>query len=525
MEKNTNSRGEYTPERKALHEKIVNEVLSKGEKAIPPDKPVLVVLTGPPGSGKTTAGQPIIKKNFKDRKFATLNADDAKVKLPEYQGWNAAAVHEESSYIVEDLIYHKAFKENYNVVADITGQNGKKVKQWIKEASKAGYDVHIVNVTVPIHTSVERAYKRFLGKEGRYVPLDYVKEGVDYKPQKNFKELKNLPEVSTWTNIDNSGSVAKTIGRGGPGRKQRVKKAEFESTPYIDKTRDKDTTLFNGLTINELYDRMDDEWLDKFIAITIKVREEKEEVQKFNPNHDELGRFAPTNNPKGYDRISDSPSIPTRGTAVDLLQAGFDQDENAVEAHKFVNKVHNQVCDEYPAVAAIVDVAPIRSLAIFDNDYVPAEIIGSSHALGAYNDLLGQLLLSTNGGLVDNLDTSIERYAVGTGMAVTYRHEFGHHIWYNYGKGNAIAQVRFENEFDKLAKHIQKRTVEKSISRYAASLDYSDYFNWGRRNTKETFAETFSIWTNPKYHATTEDRLPPTIEAFMMKHFPRKVKE
>src|SRR5262249_5195720 len=94
--------GTYTPERTAGHNKILNDIFTAEAvaRATPPEgqKPTITFLGGRGGSGKswfTREGGAV------DAKHAiVLNSDDIKAALPEYRGWNAGQLHEESTDVL-----------------------------------------------------------------------------------------------------------------------------------------------------------------------------------------------------------------------------------------------------------------------------------------------------------------------------------------------------------------------------------------------------------------------------------------
>ena len=85
----------WTVTRRQLHRRIGMAALGKGSEAEPGALPLGVLLIGAPGSGKTSVGAPITA-GF-GVQFVVVNADDYKEQFPEYRGWNAAALHEESA--------------------------------------------------------------------------------------------------------------------------------------------------------------------------------------------------------------------------------------------------------------------------------------------------------------------------------------------------------------------------------------------------------------------------------------------
>ena len=155
---------DWTPERRAMHEKIIAEHF-KGKT--PVDKPTAVLMGGGPAAGKSSvldSGQVKLDKNS-----VHIDSDAIKVKsLPEYDKLvdagdvvgAAAWVHEESSYIAKQ-IQSKGSKESYNTVLDGTGDGSVKgLEKKINEMRAAGQRVVGHYVTIPTDTAWERALER-----------------------------------------------------------------------------------------------------------------------------------------------------------------------------------------------------------------------------------------------------------------------------------------------------------------------------------------------------------------------------
>ena len=203
--------GKYTTERAALHERIIDSMLNKNAKAKPGQKPQVMFIIGPPGAGKTSVGQPIT--NGIGVEFTTINADDVKSALPEYAGWNAALLHEESSDIAEGALLGRALAENHNILFDLTGASEKKMMKLADEMAARGYDLHLVNVSIPSSKSSYRAWMRFRGnafgtkdpskEPGRFVPPSYVHIGVDGNPDRTYERMKNHPAMKSWSMHNN----------------------------------------------------------------------------------------------------------------------------------------------------------------------------------------------------------------------------------------------------------------------------------------------------------------------------------
>ena len=201
----------YTKERAALHEKITSKILIPDSVAPEGKRPRVVFLMGAPGTGKTTAGQPLVKKIVPGA-AAVVNADDIKEMLPEYLGWNAGALHHESTDILEGTLMRRAIAGRHNMVLDLTGNNAHGLKSMAEALARRGYDVHIVKVDAPTHVAVARAWHRFLRK-GRFVPPRYV-EKSDHKADVTYDMLKSEGYVKSWASVDTSGEYPVLVERG-----------------------------------------------------------------------------------------------------------------------------------------------------------------------------------------------------------------------------------------------------------------------------------------------------------------------
>lgn len=201
------AKGKLTPERQALHDEIVGKLLNPEAKAAEGTRPKAFFIIGAPASGKT-AGSAAMAERL-GVKFTVVNPDEAKVHLPEYAGWNAGAVHEESAHIAERVQY-EAIKAKHNVMVDITGKNDEKTLASAEKFAKEGYDVHVAYVQLPNDKTAMRAWDRFAsnayGKDpakppGRFVPPSFAGESVDGKPGKTYDGFKTKPWVKSWTKV------------------------------------------------------------------------------------------------------------------------------------------------------------------------------------------------------------------------------------------------------------------------------------------------------------------------------------
>jgi predicted ABC-type ATPase len=214
----TDKDGHYTPERLALHQKIidayVNDARLKNAMPAPGEKPTLIVLGGRGGSGKSAFTNGTLQE-FDASKFVTVDSDAIKAQLPEFKGWNAVQVHDESSHI-ESVIRSILLAKGANIISDKTLKTTG-VESDIKQAIAAGYRIEGHYMFLPPQQAASRALSRYLGKgpgmRGRLVPPEVVLSMT--KNEANFDSLKKY--FSRWSEYDNSGSKPTLIERGGKG--------------------------------------------------------------------------------------------------------------------------------------------------------------------------------------------------------------------------------------------------------------------------------------------------------------------
>jgi predicted ABC-type ATPase len=207
--------GQYTPERQAIHRQIVNDLINADviRKYTPKDgeNPTLTILGGRGGSGKSWFTKPggIIDT---DKSFV-IDSDVVKSKLPEYEGWNAALLHEESSHIVS-MIDKRASKAGMNVTLDGTLKSAAildRVNEYHDQAPEGmKYDMVGRYMYASPQVAAERAFNRFAkgGKfNGRFVPPEVVLGNT--KNEQNFDKLSQ--SFKEWSIYNNDGDSPKLL--------------------------------------------------------------------------------------------------------------------------------------------------------------------------------------------------------------------------------------------------------------------------------------------------------------------------
>jgi predicted ABC-type ATPase len=211
--------GEFTPERTALHDEIINKVLEGVEPT--GEQPKFYVLGGGSGAGKTSSIEsgalPVPKADSSES--ATINADNIKDELPETVAMQAAGdttwaafTHEESSYIASRA-QAAALERGIDTVLDVTGDSSEeKLEGKIEPFRNAGYSIIGAYVTIPTETAIERATAR-AERSGRFVPEGAIRashEGVS----RIFESVQD--KFDTMTLVDNTDG-ARVIATGSGG--------------------------------------------------------------------------------------------------------------------------------------------------------------------------------------------------------------------------------------------------------------------------------------------------------------------
>lgn len=205
---------EYLPPRAARHARIIDKMLAGG---VPKEQPTLVLMGGLPGAGKSTA----VAANLRKEGKVVVNADDVKAELPEYAGWNAAYLHEESSEIVEAALV-AARMMRYDVVFDATLKSSAGALQRMATFQRDGYRVEARFVDVDVATSIQRAGDHYLeakkkGDVARFVPFDYIRSAAlvdgSTKPRATFEALRD--QMDAYVIVDNRGSRPLPIAQRG----------------------------------------------------------------------------------------------------------------------------------------------------------------------------------------------------------------------------------------------------------------------------------------------------------------------
>ena len=233
--------GKLTPEREAVHKKIIDRLLS-GKTPVD-GQATMTMLGGGPASGKSSVMNPDTSKN---PNAVTVDPDAIKKMLPGFNEMakkdpNAAAYYHEESSALAKRFSEVAFAENYNVIYDGTGDgsNGS-VQKKIDSARAHGYRVEAKYVSVDTESAVQRNQKRYddavaRGETPRLPPVDMVRATHAKCTDISVAMAGKFDHIEIWDNNGSRGQQ-KMIMTGGNGKGLTVVKGqEAAAKRYLDK--------------------------------------------------------------------------------------------------------------------------------------------------------------------------------------------------------------------------------------------------------------------------------------------------
>lgn len=233
--------GKLTPEREAVHKKIIDSLLS-GKTPVE-GQATMTMLGGGPASGKSSVMNP---DTSKDPNAVTVDPDAIKKMLPGFNEMakkdpNAAAYYHEESSALAKRFSEVAFGENYNVIYDGTGDgsNGS-VQKKIDSARAHGYRVEAKYVSVDTESAVQRNQKRYddavaRGETPRLPPVDMVRSTHAKCTDISVAMANKFDHIEIWDNNGARGQQ-KMVMTGGSGKGLTVVQGqEAAAKRYLDK--------------------------------------------------------------------------------------------------------------------------------------------------------------------------------------------------------------------------------------------------------------------------------------------------
>lgn len=219
MDKN----GNLTPEREAVHKQIINDLLYAKN---PVDgQATMTMLGGGPASGKSSV---MSTNTSNDNHAVTVDPDHIKSLLPGYKEMakkssNAAAFYHEESSALAKRFSEVAYKENYNVIYDGTGDgSNNSVMKKVSAARANGYRVEAKYVSIDTEEAVRRNQKRYddaiaKGETPRLPPVEMVVKTHTKCTDISVSIAKEFDYIEIWDNNGAKGQQ-KLIATGGNGK-------------------------------------------------------------------------------------------------------------------------------------------------------------------------------------------------------------------------------------------------------------------------------------------------------------------
>lgn len=193
------------------------------------------IVIGLPGSGKSSV---YTERISREQGARVIDTDDYREYIPEYNGRNAGAVHEEASRI-KNRVLEAAIRNGDNVILSTIGANAQKLERDILNYKSLGYSVYLHLNELPNYKAMARAVGRFLPEDGsqkRYVSPELIAEYAD-KPTQTYKYLTRRYDNGIQATDDGAG-VAGTAGIGEQGRRdvaQTVREGRGYGEPNVGK--------------------------------------------------------------------------------------------------------------------------------------------------------------------------------------------------------------------------------------------------------------------------------------------------
>ena len=239
---------------------------------------VILILKGPPGSGKSCYAREFIKGRID---WVIVNRDSLREGRGDY--W----VPEQEDYIsdLEEFSIRQAIKRGYNVIIDATNLNPKTLDKWDKIAQETNSIIKLQEFYVPFKVALERdknrersvgekALKRFYQQ---YYPDRYNAEIAQVDNRYILEQDKTLPSCVI---VDCDGTICLHQGRN-PYDLSKVS-TDKPNDPLIDLIRilsgSIDIIFFSGREGTEQCRKDTAKWLNDNVGISYKLymRSEKD---------------------------------------------------------------------------------------------------------------------------------------------------------------------------------------------------------------------------------------------------------
>ena len=198
--------GSYKSERAQVHRDIKSQIIGNAKPVSPGQKPVAMIMMGPPGAGKSMAINQITKGSDQ---FVEVGMDNVMERLPEYKkainlgtdpngkiitAKNACLITREEAGDITTSLRQEVISSRRNMIYDGTGQNFPLYKKMIEKLKAEGYEVQVYYLDIDVEQAKQRAKDR-AEVVGRLVPEDVV-VSIYHNAKANFKSIAALADTA-----------------------------------------------------------------------------------------------------------------------------------------------------------------------------------------------------------------------------------------------------------------------------------------------------------------------------------------
>lgn len=174
-----------------------------------------VIFMGGPSSGKSSAGMKLYDA-AKGGEYAVIDSDDIKPMFEEFgKGEGAGAVHLASAYTAKNMVLPAAAAEGMNLALPIVGKTDNALNYHLDLLKNAGYDVSVVDVSLPTDKAASRNFGRML-ETNRNVEDAYVRDVVDQKPAGVYKRMVENVKAGKDKRVSGYAKISNDVKRGEP---------------------------------------------------------------------------------------------------------------------------------------------------------------------------------------------------------------------------------------------------------------------------------------------------------------------
>lgn len=158
---------------------IIFNSLAGTSEPVKKGSPELLVLVGPPASGKST-----VKKQLNFTNAVNLDVDEIQIETQKiYGNKNTFKIMKDYPTLIQ-FITKKAIYGNYNMILDTTGKMKAPIKYVIQKAKEAGYKITMAF----IYTTVEKCIQNIENRNKTNMERQPIPVSVVKKTYREFKE-------------------------------------------------------------------------------------------------------------------------------------------------------------------------------------------------------------------------------------------------------------------------------------------------------------------------------------------------